>query len=120
MFERIKHIKLNKQASLKSTFAVSTVVLALLSGLSYAGGGAKSLEQDQFRTPPVAKEKISPIVRVEPKYPMKAVEEQLEGSVVLKFDVDITGEVINVEVMNGEPAYVFDRAAVEALKQWKI
>ncbi|WP_448568979.1 M56 family metallopeptidase [Thalassotalea ganghwensis] len=119
MFERINQIKLNTQATMKSAVAMSLVVVTMLSAVSYAGSGSMSMEQQKFRTPPAAKEKLAPIVRVDPQYPMKAFEEQIEGAVLLKFDVDITGEVMNVEVMNGEPAYVFDRAAIVALKQWK-
>jgi TonB family protein len=39
--------------------------------------------------------------------------------VVLKFDINSNGDVQDVEVMNGIPAYVFDRVAITALKQWK-
>jgi protein TonB len=62
---------------------------------------------------------LKPIHRVEPQYPEKAVVEKIEGGVVLKFDVDNDGYVKNVEVINGEPAYVFDRVAAAALRQWK-
>nr|WP_281255948.1 energy transducer TonB [Cognaticolwellia beringensis] len=57
--------------------------------------------------------------RVEPKYPAKAAAESIEGSVVLKFDIDRTGMVKNVEVVNGSPAYVFDKVAKTALEQWQ-
>jgi len=39
--------------------------------------------------------------------------------VVLRFDVDDKGSVRNVEVLNGVPAYVFDRVAIAALEQWE-
>ncbi|GLX79688.1 hypothetical protein tinsulaeT_30280 [Thalassotalea insulae] len=119
MFERINQIKLNTKASGLSVSLASVLAIAMLSGFSYAGNLSSNESQPKYRTPPKAKEKISPIHRVEPKYPVKAAVEKIEGSVVLKYDVNIDGTVMNVEVMTGEPAYVFDRVAVTALKQWQ-
>jgi len=127
MFERIKNIKTNKQATKLGLAMVVATSVTVLSGLSYAGNLADNLDGDKssseniqhFRTPPKAKESVTPIMRVEPKYPIKAAIEKIEGSVVLKFDVDTDGSVINVAVVTGKPAYVFDSEAVTALKQWQ-
>jgi len=125
MFERIKHIKSNKQATKLGLAMVVATSVTLLSGLSYAGSLAAGMSnagekhQPKYRTPPKAKEAIMPIMRVEPKYPVKAAVEKIEGSVVLKFDVATDGSVHNVEVVKGDPAYVFDKVAVTALKQWQ-
>lgn len=116
MFERIDLIKRNPTGSKLLILLVIAVAISLLSAMSYAGSDDK---QAKHRKPPTAKEAISPVYRVEPKYPEKAVAENIEGAVVLKYDVDTDGKVINVEVMSGQPAYVFDRVAVTALKQWK-
>ncbi|MCP4320881.1 MAG: energy transducer TonB, partial [Alteromonadales bacterium] len=52
-------------------------------------------------------------------YPIEAAKAGTEGSVVLKFDVEADGSVSHVEVVNGKPAYVFDKVAITALKQWR-
>ncbi len=124
MFERIKHIKTLNKVSKTSVAFASLLSVTLLSGLSYAGnvGFDGNIEGDQVekhRTPPKHKVSAKPIVRIEPKYPIKAAAEKIEGSVVLRFDIKKDGKVANVAVMNGIPAYVFDQVAVEALKQWK-
>ena len=125
MFERIKHIKANKQASTLGLAMVVATSVTLLSGVSFAGSITGSMGNDgqsvhkKHRTPPKAKEIVTPIMRVEPRYPLKAANEKIEGSVVLKFDVATNGSVQNVEVVKGDPAYVFDHAAVSALKQWQ-
>jgi len=119
MFERINQIKLNTKASKVSLSFISLLSISLLSGLSYAGNISDNTNEQQYRTPPKVKENVRVIERVEPKYPLKAVEENIEGSVVLKFDINSNGDVQDVEVMNGIPAYVFDRVAITALKQWK-
>jgi TonB family protein len=119
MFERINQIKLNTKASKVSLSFISLLSISLLSGLSYAGNISDNTNEQQYRTPPKVKENVRVIERVEPKYPLKAAEEKIEGSVVLKFDINSNGDVQDVEVMNGIPAYVFDRVAITALKQWK-
>lgn len=60
-----------------------------------------------------------PIVRVNPKYPMVAAREGIEGWVKLKFDINNLGEVINVEVISSNPKKIFDKAAKRALSKWK-
>ena len=119
MFERIKHIKTHTHASKVSLVLASVLSITLLSGLSYAGNIGDGNNTQKHRTPPAVKKEAMPTYRVEPKYPLKAVEEEIEGAVVLKFDINGEGEVKNVEVMDGVPAYVFDRVAITALKQWK-
>jgi len=125
MFERIKHVKTNKQATKLGLAVVVATSITVLSGLSYAGNFASNAndsssdKKQHFRTPPKAKEAVMPIMRVEPKYPIKAAVEKIEGSVVLKFDIDTDGSVKNVEVVTGKPAYIFDNVAVSALKQWQ-
>lgn len=119
MFERIKHIKTHTKASKLSLALASVLSITLLSGLSYAGNIGDGNNTQKHRTPPAVKKEAMPTYRVEPKYPLKAVEEEIEGAVVLKFDINGEGDVSNVEVMEGVPAYVFDRVAITALKQWK-
>lgn len=118
MFNRIEQIK---SMSVKSSIFTATkftlvalVSTTLLAGVSYAGNQInkeKGIEQ--------VKLDAKPTYRVEPKYPLKAAKAGVEGSVVLKFDVQGDGKVANVEVVMGKPAYVFDKTAVTALKQWR-
>jgi TonB family protein len=61
----------------------------------------------------------SELTLLNPKYPIKAAQKGMEGSVVLKFDVTANGSVTNIEVVNAKPAYVFDKSAVSALEKWK-
>jgi len=123
MFERIKQIKLDTKASKLSVSLATIMSVAIMSSVSYAGNIAEHSIQEnkptKYRVPPKPKKAVKPVVRVEPKYPIKAAHENIEGAVVLKFDVTADGDVDNIHVMNGVPAYVFDRVAIDALKQWK-
>lgn len=61
----------------------------------------------------------TPIVRVEPKYPVKAARDGVEGWVSLSFSVDELGRVANVKVIEAQPKRYFEREAVKALKKWR-
>ncbi|WP_057830462.1 TonB family protein [Colwellia sp. TT2012] len=126
MFNRIAQIRqMSKGFSTKSTITkvvklslLTLVSSSLLAGVSYAG---HQLHQDESNK--VSSNKVviglSPTHRIEPKYPVSAARAGTEGSVVLKFDVEADGSVSHVEVINGKPAYTFDKSAVTALKQWR-
>lgn len=60
-----------------------------------------------------------PIVRVNPKYPIQAAQEGIQGWVLLSFDINPIGEVVNVDVIDAEPKRLFDKAAKQALRKWK-
>ncbi len=72
------------------------------------GGGAVSGDRE-----------VMPLVRIEPQYPRKAAMSGKEGWVKLKFDVNATGAVENVSVIEAEPPRLFDQEAKRALLKWK-
>ncbi|GMM73728.1 TonB family protein [Alteromonas gracilis] len=61
----------------------------------------------------------SPIKRVPPAYPEKAAQDNVEGFVVLSFDITETGATDNVTVVKSKPTGVFDKSAKVALEQWE-
>ncbi|PKG39228.1 energy transducer TonB [Psychromonas sp. Urea-02u-13] len=60
-----------------------------------------------------------PLYRVEPKYPRKALRLGKQGHVLLSFDVNESGRVVNINVLEAQPPRLFERAAKRALKKWK-
>lgn len=55
-----------------------------------------------------------------PKYPARAVEQRIEGKVVLVVDVDPRGEVQSVVVESADPVGVFEEEAVAAARKWRF
>ncbi|MCH8492413.1 MAG: energy transducer TonB [Idiomarina sp.] len=60
-----------------------------------------------------------PIVRVEPRYPPAAARDGIEGWVRLRFTIDETGGVTDIEVIEAQPRRVFDQEARRALARWR-
>ena len=62
---------------------------------------------------------LTPLVRFPPDYPMAAMNNKIEGYVLLRFTVTETGTVADPEVLRSEPPGIFDRAARRAVMRWK-
>jgi len=119
MFERIKQIKKNANASKVGLALVSLLSVSLLSGLSYAGNVGSSGNEGLAGNKLKEVKGVHPIVRIEPKYPIQAARDRIEGAVVLKFDVNPAGKVENVSVIKAIPEQTFNKEARRALKQWE-
>lgn len=61
----------------------------------------------------------TPIVRIEPKYPIQAARDGKEGYVILSFTINAIGGVEDVTVIEANPKRVFDKEAKRALRKWK-
>ncbi len=60
-----------------------------------------------------------PLYRVEPRYPRKALRLNKQGYVLLSFDINESGRVVNIQVIDANPRKLFEREAQRALKRWK-
>ena len=112
MKQRIKNLQQAK--SLKSRYTSCAILMSclLLSGVTVAKmSESKKDGLDYIPAPPVK--------RVEPMYPAMAAKKNIEGEVVLQFDISKTGTTENIKVIKSTPEGVFDKSAITALKQWK-
>lgn len=71
-----------------------------------------------FVIPAKANADLKPLKRVEPEYPAAAARAGTEGFVEVEFTVNAAGTVESVSVVNARPSRTFERAAVQAVKQW--
>lgn len=62
---------------------------------------------------------IVPLVRVDPEYPPRAKQQGISGWVELEFTISPVGTVQDAKVLASKPTYVFDRAALRAVRKWR-
>jgi protein TonB len=60
-----------------------------------------------------------PLVRINPDYPPRAAERNIEGWVQVRYTVTSAGTVRDAIVVTAEPKGVFDDAALEAIARWR-
>lgn len=66
------------------------------------------------------KERVLPLIRVEPVYPTNAARLGQQGAVVVKYTVDELGNVKDAKVVERLGAEVFDKAALKAVNKWRF
>jgi len=61
-----------------------------------------------------------PRIKFLPQYPTEAAEMQMEGYVVMSFNVGSDGSVQNLKIVESVPSQVFDKAARRAVARWNF
>ncbi|MHB1870999.1 MAG: TonB family protein [Steroidobacteraceae bacterium] len=56
---------------------------------------------------------------VPPVYPQRALTDRIAGEVTVQYVVDRSGRTRDLQVVNANPALVFNRAALDAIRQWR-
>ena len=62
---------------------------------------------------------VIPLVRVNPDYPQRALQRELEGWVKVQFTITAAGTVKDAVVVDAEPKETFDDAALKAIARWR-
>lgn len=119
MLESINNIKLTPKKSKLKVVLLTITTLVLVTGVSVAGNNEWMNGQKKVEFSTKINTSIEPIVRIEPKYPIRAARDEIEGAVLLKFDIDLDGSPKNISVLTAIPENVFNRESIRALKQWK-
>ncbi len=55
-----------------------------------------------------------------PKYPKRAIENDISGWVEIYFTVTPQGETTDIEIRDSEPSTIFNKAAMKAVEQWQF
>jgi TonB family protein len=110
MLQRLTNIKHSGSSSRFAKGGLLLVAASLLSGLAIA---------KQPETSATKEKSISPIMRIEPRYPKQAAEQGISGSVVIKYDITPAGKTTNIFVVKAEPEALFNKEAKKALMQWQ-
>lgn len=62
---------------------------------------------------------IKPVYKVMPEYSQRSMQNKQSGMIKLRYDIDATGSVKNIEVVNSEVNRELQRSAKKALAKWK-
>jgi protein TonB len=63
---------------------------------------------------------LIPLAKPSPVYPLKASRRGIQGWVKIKFIVNTSGFVKDLEIIQANPARVFDKSVIECVAQWKF
>jgi len=78
----------------------------------------QKLQSEQARSSPLYRHVVQPIQRSEPKYPSAMVAAKVKGWVVVDFEIARNGSVVDPVVVDSDPPFVFDGAALAAMQHW--
>ena len=99
----------------KSAFKVSFVfiVCAVFSNFSFSASELEGYVGEDRTVISVKK-----VFDSAPTYPRNALRMGREGYVLIEFDVDTDGSVLDPYVVESEPTGVFERSAIKAVRKW--
>lgn len=80
---------------------------------------ALSVEGFDFALAPGNSDAI-PMIQIRPQHPFRATELGIEGWVKVEFTITTLGTTKDVHVVESQPAFVFDQAAIHAVSRWKF
>jgi len=107
-------VQLQRQQGMSKTAA--TLALVLLTVAFYGiNSPAMSVDADATK----AKEPVA-IVRIEPKYPVDAARQRVEGYTKSELKIDGTGAVVAIKILESYPAGVFDEVSIRAFEKWRF
>ena len=100
----------------KSTFKLSFffIICVMFSNLSFSAKGSLEGYVGEDRTVISVKK----VFDSSPTYPRNALRMGREGYVLIEFDVDTDGSVLDPYVVESEPTGVFERSAIKAVRKW--
>lgn len=63
---------------------------------------------------------VIPLVRIPPRYPMRAANRHIEGWVKVEFTITKQGTVKDAVVVAAQPNKIFNKSALQAIRLWKF
>ena len=100
----------------KSTFKLSFffIICVMFSNLSFSAKAGLEGYVGEDRTVI----SVRKVFDSAPTYPRNALRMGREGYVLIEFDVDTDGSVLDPYVIESEPTGVFERSAIKAVRKW--
>ena len=102
-------IKVIKKTSIK--LIILSIFISIFSSLSLSESGYVG-EDDKVEL------EVKRVYSQPPKFPRKALRLAKDGYVLVEFDIDTDGSVIDPYVVESEPAGLFERAAMKSIRKY--
>lgn len=106
--------------SVQTNIASNSVNLGMPSlsgGFSVGGGAPQSMGKMEALKMDSA---LVPLVQIKPVYPSRQKRMGVEGYVKVRLNVNESGDVVNIEILEAKPKGAFDKSVKKALKRWKF
>lgn len=105
-------VQLQRQQGMHKT-GIALVLALLTMAFNGFSSSAASIEEAK------AKEPVA-IVRIEPKYPVEAARQRVEGYTKSELKIDGNGAVVGIKIVESYPAGVFDAVSIRAFEKWRF
>ncbi len=112
----VQHLMQIKEARASSLISLKTKPI---NGRSWLQGRSDLV----IDVPPLPLSELDPKeprIKFLPQYPFEAAEMQMEGYVVMSFNVGPDGSVQKLKIVESVPSQVFDKAARRAVTRWNF
>ncbi len=63
---------------------------------------------------------LTPLAKIPPLYPMRAMRRGIEGWVKVRFRVNTQGRVEDPTILESDPEKIFDQSVINCISQWKF
>ncbi|AEF02150.1 energy transducer TonB [Alteromonas sp. KS69] len=114
MIKRLNAIKTPHKGNKLLAAGTAAIFALVTANMALANVPLQNTEHKQSKV-----DEAAPVEFVSPEYPKSAEKGNIEGFVVLQFDITKNGNTDNVTVVNATPEGIFDESAKAALEQWK-
>lgn len=107
----------NKSDVMQDAVPLNIDMPNLGSGMKFSNGAPKILAPVK-----VAKmdSVLTPMVQIKPLYPSRAKRMGIEGYVKVELDVDATGHVTSIRILESVPKGTFDKSVKKSVRKWKF
>jgi TonB family protein len=114
MIKRLNAIKTPHKGNKLLAAGTAAIFALVTANMALANVPLQNTEHKQSKV-----DEAAPVEFVSPEYPSSAEKSNIEGFVVLQFDITKTGNTDNITVVDATPEGIFDESAKAALEQWK-
>ena len=63
---------------------------------------------------------VTPLVRINPRYPQRALRARIEGRVVVELTIEADGTVSDPRIVEADPPGMFERAVLRTVRSWNF